>query len=217
MRVIDVMSTEVLTVTPDETLKVAARKMVEAGVSGLPVLDNAGKLVGIITEADFVLRKADQEGARQRRLLDALLHREQEVVDAETVADVMTRNPAVIYPEASLTEAARVMVGHGVKRLPVVDDDNTLQGIVSRADIVSAFTVPDDVIQDEIREDVIERVLFLDKDSLIVEVEEGVVILGGGVPTRTDARLLEELVRRLDGVVRVESSLSWDVDDAELP
>ncbi len=215
MRVIDLMTTHVLTARPEDPLKSAARTMVDAGVSGLPVIDGAGKLIGIITEADFVTRQVAQEQKRHRRLLDVVLNRREEVADADTVGEAMTARPAVIYPTASLTEAARVMVAHGVKRLPVVDENGALQGIISRADIVAAFTRPDDVIEEEVREDVVRRVLFLDPDVIDVRVVDGVVGLSGELNARSDVRLLEELVARLDGVVRVDNRLSWRVDDTK--
>ena len=210
MRVLDIMSIDVLTVTPDDSLKAAARRMVEAGVSGLPVVGEDGKLVGIITEADFLEREADRS---HRRLLDALMHKPGTVVEAETVGEVMSTHPVIIYPEASVTEAARVMSHHHVKRLPVVNDEGILRGIISRGDVVTVFTRPDDVIEDEIREDLINRVLLLDSDTLEVDVTDGVVRLAGVLPTRTDKRLLEEMVRRIDGVVRMESDVSFELDD----
>ena len=210
MRVLDIMSIDVLTVSPEESLKAAARLMVERGVSGLPVVNAAGKLVGIITEADFLEREADRS---QRRLLDALMHKPDAVSEAETVGEVMSTHPVIIYPEASVTEAARVMSHHHVKRLPVVNDEGELQGIISRGDVVTVFTRPDDVIEDEIREDIIDRVLLLDGDSLEVKVADGIVRLAGALPTRTDKRLLEEMVRRIDGVVRMESDVSFEIDD----
>ena len=210
MRVLDIMSIDVLTVSPEESLKAAARLMVERGVSGLPVVNEAGMLIGIITEADFLEREADRS---HRRLLDALMHKPDTVSEAETVGEVMSTHPVIIYPEASVTEAARVMSHHHVKRLPVVNDEGELQGIISRGDVVTVFTRPDDVIEDEIREDIIDRVLLLDGDSLDVSVADGIVHLAGVLPTRTDKRLLEEMVRRIDGVVKMASDVSFEVDD----
>jgi CBS domain-containing protein len=210
MRVLDIMSIDVLTVSPEDSLKAAARQMVERGVSGLPVVNAAGKLVGIITEADFLEREADRS---HRGLLDALMHKPDTVSGAETVGEVMSTHPVVIYPEASVTEAARVMSHHHVKRLPVVNDEGELQGIISRGDVVTVFTRPDDVIEDEVREDIIDRVLLLDGETLDVEVLDGIVRLSGRLPTRTDKRLLEEMVRRIDGVVKMESDVTFEIDD----
>ena len=105
------------------------------------------------------------------------------------------------------------MVVHDVKRLPVVDEDNKMLGIISRLDVVAVFTRPDEVIEDEIREDLLRRVLFVDPDDLEIEVVSGVVTFRGEIGTSNEARLLEELSRRLDGVMRVENELTWRIDD----
>jgi osmotically-inducible protein OsmY len=105
------------------------------------------------------------------------------------------------------------MVVQDVKRLPVVDEDDRLLGIIARLDIVAVFTRPDEVIEDEIREDLIRRVLFVDPDEIDVTVSSGVVTFRGEIGTRNEARLLEELCRRLDGVMRVDNELSWRLDD----
>jgi CBS domain-containing protein len=213
MKVIDLMTADVLTASPDENLKVAARRMVRAGVSGLPVVEG-GRLVGIITEADFVEQTAERSEGRERRLLDVLIgDRDSDEVEALLVRNVMTERPHVVYPGASLGEAARIMAHHGVKRLPVVDEEGAVLGIISRADIVAAFVRPDDVIEDEILEDVVRRTLLLDTGTVEVEVVEGVVTVRGSVPTRSDARLLEALVSRLDGVVHLDVDLAWSLDD----
>jgi CBS domain-containing protein len=122
----------------------------------------------------------------------------------------MTRHPAVVMADTTVAAAGRTMANKNVKRLPVVDADGHLVGIISRSDIVRAFARPDDVIEDEIREDVLGRVLMFDPDLIEVTVSEGVVTLEGGLPEEADARLLEELTRRLDGVVRVVSKLAWN-------
>lgn len=215
MRVIDVMTTDVVTVVPEDSLKDAARKMVNNRVSGLPVVSD-GRLAGMVTEADFLQKEVEREHPAAQRLLAAVFGGEEPHDEAITVAEVMATTVATIEPEATLSEAARVMASKGFKRLPVIDSDGTLLGVVSRADIVNAFTRPDEVIEDEIREDVARRVLFVEPDSFSVVVEEGVVKLSGEMPTRTDARLLHELTRRLDGVVAVEDELTWKVDDQKI-
>ncbi len=202
MQVVDVMTTDVITVTADTSIKEAARLMFRNRVSGLPVCDAESCLVGIITEADFLrLEVARQEA--------------DDVHPVETVGEVMNPTVITVAPDAPIADAARVMVVNDVNRLPVVDKESKILGIVSRLDVVAVFTRPDDIIEDEIREDVIRRVLFVDPDSVGVAVNNGVVTFTGQIGTRTEARLLEELVRRLDGVVRVENGLSWRIDDAE--
>ena len=217
MRVLDFMTTDVITVSPEDGLKAAARMMVQKGISGLPVVGADGKLVGIITEADFVKQEAGRSQQRYRRLLDALFGEREARPMGETVADAMTRHPVVVDKEAPISEAAREMADRGIKRLPVVDAEGRLLGIISRADIMRAFARPDGVIEDQVREDIIHRVLMIDRDAVGVALHDGHVSLTGSVPTRSDARLLEELVRRVEGVVGVEADLSWNVDDTKPP
>lgn len=213
MKVRDLMTTDPVTTTPDTPLKEAARLMVKHKVSGLPVV-RGGKVVGIVTEGDFLRQEANRDQPFRFGLLDALFGDEPAPPpSAETVGEVMTEQVLTVAPEASLSEAARIMVSRRVKRLPVVGAGGTLVGVISRADVVNAFTKPDEVIEDEIREDIVRRLLFLDPDALDVKVQDGVVALSGRLENRTEAHLLEELTRRLDGVIRVESSLTYEVDD----
>lgn len=217
MQVREVMTTDVMTVGPSVGLKAAARLMIERGVSGLPVVDDGGTLVGIITEADFVKQEAERGQRRYRRLLDALFGEREARPIGETVGDAMTRHPVVVDADTRVAEAAREMADRGIKRLPVVDENGALVGIVSRADIVTAFVRPDGVIAEHIRNDVIERILMIDPDLVDVTVTDGIVTLEGSVPTRTDARLLDELTQRLEGVIRVDSSVRYDLDDTKAP
>ena len=216
MRVIDLMSTEVVTIGPDETIKEAARLMVTERVSGLPVTDDKGHLIGIVTEADFLERELDKDGGGGG-LLGAVFGPATRQPDAVTVREVMSANPITIASDATLAEAARVMATNSVKRLPIIEIDGSVVGVLSRADIVAAFARPDELIDDEIREDIAKRVLFVDPESLDISVNDGIVALGGELPTKTDARILEELCRRLEGVVSIDSSLTWKVDDTKLP
>ena len=216
MRVKDVMATEVVTVGPREGIKRAARKMVESGVSGLPVVDE-GRLVGMITESDFLEQEADKRDQRNHRLLDAVLGNRRHRSLGDTVSEAMTPKPVTISPEARLAQAAHIMKHRKIKSLPVVDEGDRLTGIVSRADILQAFVRSDEDIEHQIRDDIARRILLLDGGALGVEVVDGVVSLSGDVPTRTEGRLLEELSQRVDGVIRVESNLVYEVDDANQP
>jgi len=213
MKVGDLMTTEVMTIGPDAPLKEAATIMVRSGVSGLPVVDDQRRVVGIITEADFVTAEAERSWGRQRRRLLAGLFDDSQPKKARSVGDAMTRNPHGIDRESTVTEAARKMTELGVKRLPVLLPDGTLDGIISRADVMRAFARSDDELLEEIGVDVVNAVMQLDDDALDVAVADGVVTLTGTVPTKSEARLLEELIVRVEGVVSVNSDLSWDLDD----
>ena len=201
MQVVDLMTTDIITVTPETPIREAAQLMFRNRVSGLPVCGADSCLVGIITEADFLRLEVAREEATQ-------------LTPVETVGQVMQTDVVTIGPDASLSDAAKVMVVPEIKRLPVVTDRSEVLGIISRMDVVAAFTRPDDIIEDEIREDLLRRVLFVDPDDIAVQVSEGVVVFTGEIGTRDEARLLGELAKRLDGVVRVENKLSWRLDDA---
>jgi len=200
MRVVDLMTTDVIRVSPDTRIKEAARLMFRHRVSGLPVVDADGRLAGIITEADFLRMEVARNEADEPQ-------------PVETVGEVMSTGVVTIAPDAQITDAAKAMVVQDIKRLPVVDDDNKMLGIISRLDVVAVFTRPDEVIEDEIREDLLRRVLFVDPDDVQVEVANGIVTFRGEIGTKNEARILGELSRRLDGVMRVENLVTWRIED----
>lgn len=210
------MASEVISVRRETTLRDAALLMVDRGISGLPVIDDDGTLVGVMSEGDFLRKELDRGDLMGRGLLGVLFEPRESLAEAEVVGEVMSDNVFTIDPEASLVEAARTMTTHGVKRLPVVTRQGKLVGVISRHDIVAAFTRPDELIEDEIREDVLRRLLFLDPALLQITVEAGVVSISGELPTRTDTRLLEAMVQRTDGVIRAEFDLKWKVDDTQV-
>lgn len=202
MQVLDLMTTEVIKVSPGTPIKEAAQLMFRHRVSGLPVVDDEGRLSGIITEADFLRLEVARGEA-------------DDPAPIEAVGEVMSSGVVTVGPEEGLAEAAKIMVVQDVKRLPVVDEDERLLGIISRLDIVAVFTRPDEIIEDEIREDLVRRVLFVDPDAIEVSVKGGVVTFSGEIGTRNEARLLEELARRLDGVMKVDNQLTWRLDDID--
>lgn len=216
MRVVDLMASDVISVRPETSLRDAARLMVEKGISGLPVTDESGTLVGLISEGDFLRKEVDRGDLMGRGLLGALFDNRDSLAEAENVAEVMADNVFTVSPDATLVEAARTMTTHGVKRLPVVTREGKLVGIISRRDIVAAFTRPDELIEDEIREDILRRLLFLEPELLNIAVEGGVVHIAGELPTRTDTRLLEAMVQRTDGVIRAEINVTWKLDDTQV-
>ena len=203
MQVVDLMTSELIVVNPDTPIREAANLMSVNRVSGLPVCDG-GMVVGIITEADFLrLEVARQEAEHPTPI--------------ERVGDVMSTDLVTIRPDRLVSDAARVMVINDVNRLPVVDEGDLLLGIISRMDVVGAFARPDEVIEDEIREDLLRRVLFVDPETIDVAVAEGVVSFAGEIGTLTEAQMLDELVLRLPGVARVNNGLTWRVDDSPVP
>lgn len=213
MRIRDLMTTDVITISPASSLKEAARRMVEAGISGVPVTDDAGNLLGIITEADFLSTESERSGtSRAARLLRVFTGDAEPFSQERRVEDVMTRDLITVGPDADHSEAARIMERTGVKRLPVVDGGN-LRGVVSRADILRAFTRADQEIIEEIEETLVRKTMWIDPERVEVRSEDGNVRLSGQMGTRTDAQLLVELGKRVDGVASVDDELSWELDN----
>lgn len=215
MKVADVMSTEVRTIAADAPLKEAATVMVGSGVSGLPVVDDDRKVVGIITEADFVTVEANRAWGRQRRRLLANFFGDAAPPNAKLVSEVMSTDLHTIDSGSSITEAARMMIDCGVKRLPVVLPDGTLDGIISRGDVMGVFARSDEALADEIVNRVGVETLQLSREEFTVTVVDGVVTLSGHVPSRSDGRMLEALASRVEGVVTVESSVTWTHDSGD--
>ena len=132
---------------------------------------------------------------------------------ATAASEAMTSPPVTIDVDRSVGEAARLMVEHRVNRLPVLNDGR-LVGIVSRADLVRAFTRSDAEILDELRNDVLPNKLWISPEELDLSVIDGRVTASGRVSTRTDADLIEAFAWRLAGVVTVDcSGLRWESDD----
>jgi len=208
MKVCDLMTSEVVTVTPTTSLRDAAVLLTEKGISGMPVVNDANEVVGVLSEADIVV-KAGGEVARNR-LLGWLLEADfglEDKIRAETVGDAMTAPPVEISPKRPVHEAARLMVSENVNRLPVVERGK-LVGIVTRADIVRAFTRSDAELADEIRGDILRRTFWLEPGSVAVDVVDGHVTLRGEVETEADQELLPHFVARVPGVISVDADLS---------
>ncbi|BCH28636.1 hypothetical protein MesoLjLc_05660 [Mesorhizobium sp. L-8-10] len=214
MKAKDVMTTKVVTVSPDHSIRHAAKIMMENGVSGLPVVDDEGRLVGIISEGDM-LRRTELG-------LEGMVLPEQEQADREQrarsyvkahswrVSDVMTPAPVVVGEEASLARIAALMGEREIKRVPVLRD-GTLVGIVTRADLLYAVAtakLPDTTRGDEaIRRSILARFdenAGLQDLNISVTVADGIVHLWGEVDAeecRRAARVVAEGVRGVEGVV----------------
>lgn len=215
MRVKDVMTTEPLTVTPETSLKDAAGLLAEHRISGLPVVDSQNHVVGVISEGDILFKEIGG-GPRERHLIERWLEAPaagDAKVEAKTVGEAMTAPAVTITAKRPLAEVANVMIDQGVKRLPVVDPEGVLIGIVTRADLVRAFVRSDEEILAEIRDDVIRRTLWIESDSIEVVVENGEVRLSGEVDTKADAEMIPSFVQRVPGVVSVLSKLRWRDED----
>ena len=214
MKLRNLMTTDVFTISPDASLKEAARRMMGARVSGLPVTNDDGELVGIISEADFVNTEADRRKEKSARLL-RFFDKDEVPSEEQLVADVMTEKVITLDPETDHPVAARLMKTAGVKRIPVVEDGR-LVGLVSSTDVLKAFARPDSEILSEIEDRLMREILWIDPGRVNVTCSDGNITLAGRLETRSDATLLVELSRRLDGVVSVASGLTWVADNTKL-
>lgn len=213
MRVQDVMTQEVQTVAPETPLREVARLLTELRISGLPVVED-GLVVGVVSEADILVKERGSNPGMPG--LVGMLFDETAAIarklEARTAGEAMTSPAVTIEPTRPVSEAAARMIDRLVNRLPVVDEDEHLVGIVTRADLVRAFVRSDERLAHEIREDVILHTLWIPPEQVNVTVEDGAVSLTGLVESEDDADLIVRLVRRVPGVVSVESSLAYEYD-----
>jgi CBS domain-containing protein len=200
MNVGDLMTTTVIAVDPDTPLKDAAEILAKSQISGMPVVDARGVVTGVLSAEDIVRRESAGErpsGPVEPKLL------------ATTVGGAMSSPAVTIGPRQPVTDAVRTMVDERVGRLPVVDGEGRLVGIVTRTDLVRVFVRPDEDVAEEIRTQVLPRLLRHDADNVDIDVERGEVTLTGMIETQTDAESVPILVRRVPGVVSVVSKLGW--------
>jgi len=215
MRVDELMTRDVVTVAPDTPLREVAELLVAHRISGVPVCNCAGEVVGVVSEQDVLYKELgpDERGGGPLARLAGRPDAAAVKAGARTAAGAMTSPALTIRPERRAAAAARLMVERAVNRLPVVDRHGRLVGIVTRADLVRAFARSDAEIRDEIVVDVVGRSLWIPSGSVTVEVERGEVTLGGSVDARSVAEILPRLVSAVPGVISVRSELSWRQDD----
>jgi CBS-domain-containing membrane protein len=215
----DVMATEVFTVAEDTDFRGIVEALVDRSVSALPVVDGEDHLVGIVSESDLLHKEEFSESeyspplrARLRTRLGAggSLRDKAEARDAQ---GLMTRRVVTVSPESSVALAARSMERHGVNRLPVLNSEGRLVGIVGRRDLLSVFLQRDEAIATETRKEISRATKPILVSESDVSVRDGVVRLTGSVEHRSGAEELVRRVRRLEGVVAVDSELRWRIDD----
>jgi CBS domain-containing protein len=207
MKVRELMTGNVVSVRPETPLRVAAGMLVEHRVSGVPVV-MGDEVVGVLSEADIVAKAsggASDEGGGLLAWLFEPDARELKL-SARTAGEAMTSPALTIAAARPVHEAARKMIAEGVNRLPVVEDGK-LVGILTRADIVRAFTRPDSELAQEIRDDILHRTFWVEPGRVAVTVDDGRVTLKGEVETEADTEMLPIFVSRVPGVVAVHADL----------
>jgi CBS domain-containing protein len=214
LKVRDVMTRQVVAVRGNAGYQDIVEALAVHRVSAVPVLDAANRVVGVVSEADLLvkIRFADDDpparvdqGNRRRNARGKAA--------ADTAGELMSSPAVTISPEASLVEAARLMESERVKRLPVVHADGRLAGIVARSDLLRGHLRPDEAIARDVRVDVLGATLGLSAADVQVKVTKGIVTLRGGVDRRSTARIAARLARAVTGVVDVVDELTFDHDD----
>ena len=195
MRAHQIMTKDVITVTPQTTIEQAAKTMLQKHISGLPVVDKASKLIGIVSEGDFLRRAEIGTGRKRRAWLQFLIGPGQAAADfvherGRKVEDIMTRDPITVSEETPLEDLVRLMEKNGIKRLPVTSG-SSLCGIVTRSNLLQAVAslaheIPDPTADDDhIRDKIVRAVAKTDwrPVGFEVTVRNGVVHLHGIITT----------------------------------
>jgi CBS domain-containing protein len=201
-RVRDVMTTPVVTVDRITPFKEIATLLARHKISAVPVLVLGRHVAGIVSEADLLAVEDKHQRAARLEMESGGLHlpRRHAKHWGLTAAELMTSPAITIHPDATLPATARLMNSHHLKRVPVVNPDGTLIGIVSRRDLLSVFLRPDEEIAREVRE-LLSQILLIDPAPITVRVHNGIVTLAGH-PDTPDEREL----------VPIAMKLTWDID-----
>ncbi|MEU1481958.1 CBS domain-containing protein [Streptomyces sp. NPDC001668] len=217
-----VMTSDVVRATYGTPFKEVARLLADHHISGLPVVDEDDKVIGVISETDLVVRQAatpDPFGPPRRRWLPALTRSARQQAgkaEARTAGRLMTEPPVTVHADDSIVEAARTMAQRRVERLPVLDEEHRLVGIVTRRDLLQVFLRPDPEIREQVVQEVLVRALWVPPRSIDVSVTEGVVTLTGQMERKSETEIAVSMTRQIDGVVAVVDNLTWLLDDGRL-
>ncbi|MER5204212.1 CBS domain-containing protein [Streptomyces sp. NPDC002825] len=205
--VADVMTKKVVAVLPRADFKEIVTTMQRWRVTAVPVVEGEGRVIGVVSEADLLLKEEFHEHRlgliEQMRRPDATAK-----AGSRRAEDLMTSPAVTVTSEASLAQAARLMAAHRVKRLPVVDGHGAIQGIVSRSDLLKVFLRPDEDLVAEVRRDVVERLFPLSHRGVDVRVDAGVVTLSGTVRDSALIPVAARLAGAVEGVVDVRCELT---------
>ncbi|MGW0205458.1 CBS domain-containing protein [Streptomyces sp. NPDC003233] len=217
-----VMATDVVRASYGTPFKEVARLLAHHRISGLPVVDEDQKVIGVISETDLMARQAETPDpyAPKRRFRAVALtpgeRRRAAKAAARTAGQLMTEPPVTVRAEDTIVEAARTMAQRRVERLPVVDEEDRLVGIVTRRDLLQVFLRPDTRIRDEVVEEVLVRALWLPPQSVDVSVVEGVVTLAGQMERKSETEIAVSMTKQIDGVVAVVDNLTYRLDDSHV-
>lgn len=224
MKVEEIMTKDVIAVSPKTAIHEAAGLMVDHGVSGLPVVDDTGEVVGIVSEGDLILREKPREGMPWWKAFFGDAERlavEYQKAHGTTVGEVMTRSLITVSPDLAIESVARILDEHGIGRVPVVAEGR-LVGIVSRGDLIKALAKApapaagppsDERLVTEMRAR-LNQEPWVSNRGIIVQASNGVLSLWGLVLTEPEKSALETMGRAIPGCKGIDSHL---VVKSELP
>jgi len=199
----DVMASDIVTASPDASFAELARLLHGAGVRAVPIVDRAGVLLGVVSEADLMASAARPDTAPGRwRARHVRRDQPEAKAGATTAAELMTPFVEAVAPTTTVATAARLMVERHLRWMPVCDAAGCVLGVVSRSDVLSIFLRDDESIRAEIADEV------LGGREVQVDVHDGICSLVGEVGTRGDAERLVRVVERVEGVVAVVDHLT---------
>ena len=203
----DIMTASVVTVRADTSYRDMVTRVRRHRVSGLPVVDEDGKVLGVVSETDLLAPGA--AGPGQGVHPTWLPHRKHVTADTATAGDLMTHPAVTTDPDELVANAARLMHSLRLQRLPVIDRAGRLVGIVSRSDVLSIFSRTDEEIRREVTQDVIMDGFFTDPSRFTVTVRDGIVTLGGAPGSAALGENIVDQVRHLEGVVAVRDQFTY--------
>ena len=203
----DVMTTQVIWVRKDATFREMAAALRKYRISAFPVLGDDDKVIGVVSEADMLTKEALNG---EPSVFSGILHRRAtEKARGVTAGDLMTAAVVTIPPEDTVEHAAQLMYTRKVKRLPVIDANGHLVGIISRADVLSVFDRTDEAICREITGELIPNAFSIDPTTFDVTVRDGVVTLAGVPETSEVGHEIVHRVRHVPGVVAVRDRFRY--------
>jgi CBS domain-containing protein len=222
MKAEDVMTRDVISIDPDSTVLQAARLMLQHRISGLPVIDADGKLVGVLSEGDFLRRRETNTEKRRSRWLEFLMGPGRIAAEYThshgcKVSEAMTKNPQTVSETASLEDIVELMERHRIKRVPVLCGDEVV-GIVTRSNLMRAMvsvaravppTATDDTAIRQRLLDEIQKADWAPSATIDVVVRDGIVELWGVIVDDRQREALKVAAENISGVKAVKDHLVW--------
>jgi CBS domain-containing protein len=210
----DVMTTDVVTTRVDAPYREVVDLLATHQISAVPVVDDAAHVIGVVSEADL-LRKVEFLGEEdERRIFERPSRRTARTkAHGVTAGELMSTPPITVTRATPVVAVAKLMEAERVKRVPVVDHEDRLLGIVSRRDLVKMYLRADSEIREDVEANVLRRALWLEPVDVRVTVSEGVATLSGQVDRKTTAEFAEHLSAAVPGVVAIVNDLRWRWDD----